>query len=391
MRASRPGRRAGRIGAALGRVPRWVWIALGLAFAVAIPVLHGLGIVETLWMRVGTRTLVFVLLALGLNVVMGETGLLNLGYVAFFAVGAYTTAIVSTPFTGLHWPWWVAVPASIATAMLAGFLVGLPTLRLRGDYLAIVTLAFGEIVRTTFNNVRSVTNGPGGLPDIYQPSVFGIQFDSVGHPEGYYLLLLLLVIVTTILLANLKKSRIGRAWNALREDEIAARHAGIHPMRLKMLATVLSAGIAGLAGSVFAYYQAFINPTYFVFIQSVIVVCMVVLGGTGSVPGVIVGAAVLDTLPELIRSTFSQWLPALFGPRFMAAWPEGVRMFFTEFDRYRMLLFGLIIVLIVIFRPEGLLPDRIWRGEAHETDPRELERTRQTLFDVDEGRQDLEA
>lgn len=381
----------GRIMTALGKVPRWAWVALGLAAALAIPALHGAGLIQMLWVRVGTRMLVFVLLALGLNLVMGETGLLNLGYIAFFAVGAYTTAIVSTPFTGLHWPWWVAVPSSIVTAMIAGFLVGLPTLRLRGDYLAIVTLAFGEIVRTTFNNWRSVTNGPGGLPDIYQPTVFGFNFDSVAHPQAYYYLLLALVVVVTVLLANLKKSRIGRAWNALREDEIAARHAGIHPTRLKMLAMVLSAGIAGLAGSVFAYYQAFINPTYFVFIQSVIVVCMVVLGGMGSIPGVIIGAAVLDTLPELIRATFSQWLPALLGAQFMASWPEGMRTFFTEFDRYRMLLFGTIIVVIVIFRPEGLLPDRLWRREAHETDPRELEKTRQTLFDIDEGHKDLEA
>lgn len=391
MSPARADREAGRIGAAIGRVPRWAWVAAGLALALALPVLHGAGLVETLWIRVGTRTLVFVLLALGLNLVMGETGLLNLGYVAFFAVGAYTTAILSTPFTGLHWPWWIAVPLSIVTAMMAGFLIGLPTLRLRGDYLAIVTLAFGEIVRTTFNNVRSVTNGPGGLPDIYQPTVFGFSFDSVSHPQAYYYLLLALVVVVTILLKNLKASRIGRAWNALREDEIAARHAGIHPTRLKMLAMVISAGIAGLAGSVFAYYQAFINPTYFVFLQSVIVVCMVVLGGMGSIPGAVVGAVVLDTLPELIRTTFSQWLPAAFGAQFMASWPEGVRTFFTEFDRYRMLLFGLVIVLIVIFRPEGLLPDRLWRREVHETDPRELEKTRQTLFDIDEGRKDLEA
>jgi branched-chain amino acid transport system permease protein len=267
----------------------------------------------------------------------------------------------------------------------------LPTLRLRGDYLAIVTLAFGEIVRTTFNNVKSVTNGPGGLPDIYQPKLFGFTFDPVAHPEQYYYLVLAFLVVLTILLANLKNSRVGRAWNALREDEIAARHAGISPTRMKVTAMVISAGIAGLAGSLFAYYQQFINPSYFVFMQSVVVVCMVVLGGMGSIPGVLAGAIVLDTLPEFIRQTFSKWLPDLLGPGFMASWPPSVQTFFTEFDRYRMLLFGIVIVLVVIFRPEGLLPDRLWRRETHEEDPREQERTRQILFDVDEGRPDLEA
>lgn len=380
----------GPLAAFFARIPRWAYLTGALVLALTLPVLEQMGVVQTLWIRLGTRALVYALLALGLNILMGETGLLNLGYVAFFAVGAYTTAITSTPFTNIHWPWWVSVPLSIVLAMGAGVLVGLPTLRLRGDYLAIVTLAFGEIVRTTFNNIRSLTNGPGGLPSIDQPNVFGFQFNQVTHPEQYYLLVLALVIIVSVLLINLKNSRIGRAWNALREDEIAARHAGIHPTSMKMLAMVISAGIAGLAGSVFAYYQAFINPTYFLFLQSVIVVCMVVLGGMGSIPGAVLGAVVLDSLPELIRATFSQWLPDAFGPQFMASWPPFLLRFFTEFDRYRMLLFGVVVLLVVIFRPEGLLPDKLWRRETHESDPREQEKTRQTLFDLDEGRQDLE-
>ncbi len=381
----------GPVRRAIGAVPRWVWVALALLFAVLLPIANGAGIVDTFWVRVGVRALTFAVLALGLNLVMGETGLLNLGYIAFFAVGAYTTAILSAPFTGLHFSWWVTVPLSMGLAMLAGLAVGLPTLRLRGDYLAIVTLAFGEIVRTAFLNASSVTNGPGGLPSIYQPRVFGFSFNAISHPEQYYYLVLGLLIVVTILLTNLKNSRMGRAWNALREDEIAARHAGVSATRMKVIAMVISAGIAGVAGSFFAYYQVFINPNYFPFMQSVVVVCMVVLGGMGSIPGAIVGALVLDTLPELIRQLFSSWLPAALGPSFMSSWPVGVQKFFTEFDRYRMLLFGIVIVLVVIFRPEGLLPDALWRRETHETDPRELEKTRQTLFDVDEGRQDLEA
>ncbi len=384
-------KKRGPIRRAFAAVPRWVWIALALAAAIALPVLEGAGMVQTLWLRIGVRALVYAMLALGLNLVMGETGLLNLGYIAFFAIGSYTTAILSCPFTGLHYPWWATIPLSIGFAMLAGFLIGLPTLRLRGDYLAIVTLAFGEIVRTTFNNVKSVTNGPGGLPDIYQPSVFGFTFNPVSNPEQYYYLVLVALIVVTLLFANLKKSRVGRAWNALREDEIAASHMGISTTRAKVTAMVLSAGVAGLAGSLFAYYQQFINPSYFLFMQSVIVVCMVVLGGMGSIPGVILGAVVLDTLPELIRQTFSKWLPGILGSGFMASWPASVQTFFTEFDRYRMLLVGIVIVVIVIFRPEGLLPDTLWRREVHEEDPREQEHTRQTLFDIEEGRQDLEA
>jgi branched-chain amino acid transport system permease protein len=369
---------------ALRRLPRWVYIVLALAGALLIPIAEQAGVMNTVWLRLGTRTLIYVLLALGLNLVMGETGLLNLGYVAFFAVGAYTTAIFSAPRHDLHVSFWVLVPASVIAAMVFGFIIGLPTLRLRGDYLAIVTLAFGEITRITFNNWESVTNGPGGIPQIYHPELFGWVLD---RPAEFYYLILAAVVVVTILISNLKASRVGRAWNALREDEIAANHCGIHGTRAKMLSVVVSAGIAGLAGSLFAYYQQFINPTYFVFMQSVIVVCMVVLGGMGSVPGAVVGAVVLDTTPEVIRQAFTSWLPNALGSDFAPAFQSALQQ---DFDRYRMLLFGLIIVVMVIFRPEGLLPNALWRREAHETDPRELERTRQKLFDIEEGKQDLE-
>ncbi len=371
-----------------GGVPRWAYVLLALVGAVALPLLAESGSIDMVWLRVGTRMLVYVLLALGLNLIMGETGLLNLGYVAFFAVGSYTTAIFASPRLGFHVSFWPLLALSIALAALVGFIVGLPTLRLRGDYLAIVTLAFGEITRLTFNNWESVTNGPGGIPGIYPPTIFGFQID---RPIEYYYVILMAVAIVVLLLTNLKNSRVGRAWNALREDEIAAEHAGIHATSLRMLSVVLSAGIAGGAGSLFAYYQQFINPTYFLFMQSVIVVCMVVLGGMGSIPGAVLGAVVLDSLPEIIRQTFSDWLPNLLGRGFMASWPEPVLMFFAEFDRYRMLLVGVVVVLVVIFRPEGLLPDALWRREVHEDDPREQERTRQSLFDLEEGHQDLEA
>lgn len=380
--------RRSRLGAAFSRVPRWVYLSGALVLAVGFPLLHTMGPMGMLWVRVGVRSLTLVLLALGLNVVMGETGLLNLGYVAFFAVGAYTTALLSSPSHGIHWGFWPLLVLSTGLAMLFGFLVGLPTLRLRGDYLAIVTLAFGEIVRTVFLNWRGMTNGPQGIPAIYAPNIFGWVVDT---PVEFYYLILFFVVLVVLALTNVKNSRIGRAWNALREDEIAAVHSGIHATRMKILAITMSAGIAGMAGCFFAYYQEFINPTYFEFLQSVTVVCMVVLGGMGSIPGAVLGAIALDSMPEIIRSTFTDWIPALFGPGAVARWPVWLQTFFSDFDRYRMLLFGIVVVLVVIFRPEGLLPDTLWRQETHEEDPREQERTRQTLFDVDEGEKDLEA
>ncbi len=372
------------MGQRLRQAPRWTFSLAALVLAITFPLLEQAGLMDTLWLRLGTRTLVYVLLALGLNLVLGETGLLHLGYVAFFAVGAYTTAILSSPRLGYHWNFWAIMGLAIAVSSLFGFVVGFPTLRLRGDYLAIVTLAFGEITRITFNNWESVTNGPGGIPGIYPPVIFGWLVDK---PIEFYYLLLIAVVLVVIVLTNIKNSRIGRAWNALREDEIAANHAGVRSMGMKMLAVVISSGIAGLAGAIFAYYQQFINPTYFIFMQSVIVVCMVVLGGMGSIPGAIAGAVVLDMTPEVIRQVFTNWLPSALGPDFL---PQVQTAMQTDFDRYRMLLFGIIIVLMVIFRPEGLLPNALWRREVHEEDPREAEHTRQRLFDFEEGHKDLE-
>lgn len=369
------------------RVPRWIYVVAALALAVAFPLLEMAGLIDSVWMRVGIRSLTYVLLAMGLNVVMGETGLLNLGYIAFFAAGAYTTAILASPLHDIHIDFWLLLLLSIAISAFLGLLVGLPTLRLRGDYLAIVTLAFGEIIRITFNNWNALTNGAGGIPKIDRPEIFGWVIDK---PFEFYYLILAFVIIIAILLTNLKSSRIGRGWNALREDEIAAEHAGIHGTSMKLLSVVISAGIAGLAGSLFAYYQQFINPNYFVFMQSVLVVCMIVLGGMGSIPGVIAGALLLDSLPEIVRQAFSKWLPDLLGEDVMNALPGGVQTFFLEFDRYRMLFVGLLIVVIVIYRPEGILPDALWRREVNDDDPRDQEQTRQKMFDFEEGHQDLE-
>lgn len=374
------------IRAVFSKVPRSVYIIALLLVAVAFPLLNSVGIVETAWIRVGVLSLLYAILALGLNIVMGETGLLNLGYIAFFAFGAYTTALLSSPKFDLQWPFIVLVALSVVIAMAAGFFVGIPTLRLRGDYLAIVTLAFGEIVRLTIINLPDLTNGPNGITSIFAPRPLGMRLTEtlqasglpealkqwlvIDKPTEYYYLVLVCVVVMAVLLTNLKNSRIGRAWNALREDELAAVSAGITASRAKLLSVVLSAGIAGFAGCLFAYYANVISPESFVFMQSVIIVCMVVLGGMGSIPGVILGAVVLQALPQLIR--------------------ESAGAARSEFEVYRMLIFGIIIVVMVIFRPEGLWPDKEWRREAHEVDPRELESTRQSLFTLEEGEKDLE-
>ncbi len=223
--AARKPRGRGRIRTALSRVPKWVYLLAALALAVVFPLLQIYGLMDMLWIRVAIRSLTFVLLALGLNVVMGETGLLNIGYVAFFAIGAYTTALLSSPAFGIHWSFWPLLVLSTVLAMLAGALISLPTIRLRGDYLAIVTLAFGEIVRTVFLNVTSVTNGAAGIPAIFPPNIFGWVVDQ---PVEFYYLVLVFVVLVFIVLTNIKNSRIGRAWNALREDEIAAVHSGIN-------------------------------------------------------------------------------------------------------------------------------------------------------------------
>lgn len=375
---SRDGRR-GAVAGVLARIPRGAYVALALAAAAIFPLLNVAGLVETAWLRVGVVSLLFVMLSLGLNIVMGETGLLNLGYIAFFAFGAYTTALLSSPKFELRWPLLAVLAAATLISMVAGFVIGLPTLRLRGDYLAIVTLAFGEIVRLTIINLQGFTNGPNGITGIYQPrlvasakpALHGLEaWLIIDKPIEYYYLVLACVVIVGVLLWNLKNSRVGRAWNALREDELAAISTGITAARAKMLSVVLSAGIAGFAGSLFAYYSNVISPESFLFMQSVIVVCMVVLGGMGSIPGVIAGAIVLQALPQVIR--------------------EAAGAARSEFEVYRMLIFGIIIVVMVIFRPEGLLPDTLWRREAHEVDPRELEKTRQTLFDLEEGEKDLE-
>jgi branched-chain amino acid transport system permease protein len=268
-----------------------------------------------------TLTAMYAVLALGLNLVVGQTGLLNLGYVAFYAIGAYTYAILSTRF-GL--PFWPGLVVGAASSAFMALLIGLSTLKLRGDYFAIVTLGLGEITRIVLNNSDSITGGPNGISRIGRPSLFGYVFST---PLDYYYLILVIAVITVFAMNRLMVSRIGRAWIAIREDEIAAEAMGINTFRLKLLAFVIASAWAGLTGVFFAAKMAFVSPESFTFFESVMILCMVVLGGMGSIPGIILGAFLLITLPEVFR----------------------------DFADYRMLGFGVALVLMMIFRPQGLL------------------------------------
>jgi branched-chain amino acid transport system permease protein len=268
-----------------------------------------------------TLTGLYIVLALGLNIIVGQAGLLNLGYAAFYAIGAYTYAILSTVYGLSFWPGLVA--GALCAAGFAVFL-GLPILRLRGDYFAIVTLGLSEITRIILNNWNSVTNGPNGISNITRPTIAGYTLHTT---QDFYYLILVIVLISVFAMHRLMSSRIGRAWIAIREDEIAAEAMGINTLRMKLLAFVLGSAWAGLAGVFFAAKMAFVAPESFTFFESVLILCMVVLGGMGSIPGIILGALLLITLPEIFR----------------------------DFQDYRMLAFGLALVLMMVFRPQGLL------------------------------------
>lgn len=294
---------------------------------------------------------IYTVLALGLNIVVGLAGLLVLGYIAFYAVGAYSFAILSTHY---HISFWLALPVGGVLAGISGLLLGAPALRLRGDYLAIVTLGFGEITRIVLNNWDSMTGGPNGIMNIGRPEVAGYRFMT---PEAYYYLILAIVALTAITVKRLNDSRIGRAWVAIREDEVAAEAMGIDTTRMKLLAFSLGAAIAGTAGVFYAAKMSFVSPESFTFLESVIILCMVVLGGIGSIPGVILGAVVLIVLPESLR----------------------------EFQKYRMLIFGASMVLMMVFRPQGLLGGTVRRFEMEPPDDRTLEHEIESLYDVKMG------
>ena len=324
--------------------------AAALALAIIVPLTLSTTWQAVLFFPVG----VYVLLALGLNVVVGQAGLLDLGYVAFYAVGAYTTAKLTT--TGA-WTAWEVVVLAIILASIAGVILGAPTLRLRGDYLAIVTLGFGEIARIVAQNTEALgaARGISGIP--HPTSVAGTEFAF--DPLPYYYLALAAIVLAVVMIVRLNRSRVGRAWAAVREDEDAAEAMGVPTFKMKLWAFAIGASTGGLGGWLYASKVSFINPDNFPFFFSVLILSAVVLGGMGSIPGVIAGAFVVAFIPEYLRevafgSTLTNWFNTITG---------GEASTITE---YRVLLFGLALVLMMIFRPQGLLPSRQRAAELAE-------------------------
>jgi branched-chain amino acid transport system permease protein len=342
--------------------PRAAWIGIALIATALLLLPFVLAHVGTFWVRITNSAILFALLALGLNIVVGFAGLLDLGYIAFYAVGAYVYALLASPHFNLHLPFWVILPLGAAVACMFGVLLGAPTLKLRGDYLAIVTLGFGEIVRIFLNNLSqpvNITNGPQGiyLIDPFRIGSFSFaQEQTVGAvvfsgPIKYYYLLIVILLAIIVINLRLQDSRIGRAWEAIREDEIAARAMGINTRNMKLLAFAMGASFGGVSGGIFSAIQGFISPESFVLVESVMVLSMVVLGGMGNIWGVILGAVLLTFVPELLRSTVQPVQEQLFGR--MLIEPEVIRM----------LLFGLALVLMMLFRPAGILPSALRKRE----------------------------
>jgi branched-chain amino acid transport system permease protein len=263
---------------------------------------------------------IYIILALGLNVVVGFAGLLNLGFVAFYAIGAYSYALLNTR---LGIGFWSALPISVLVTTAAGFLLAIPSIRLKGDYFALVTLGFGEIARLVLNNWDSLTKGPNGISGIAPPSFFGV---SLGRLSYYYYVVLVFVLITIVVMRRVQDSKTGRAWIAIREDEIASSAMGINTLAYKLYSSAFGAFWAGIAGCLFAAKMGFVSPESFTFMESVFILCMVIVGGLGSIAGVIVGAVLLVFLPEVLR---------------------GVEM-------YRMLALGAGLVFLMVFRPQGL-------------------------------------
>src|SRR5256714_3433682 len=342
--------------------PAAKWIGLGLIAATLVALPFVLATAGTAWVRITNLAILFVLLSLGLNIVVGFAGLLDLGYIAFYAVGAYTYALLASPHFNLHLPWWAILPIGAAIACLFGVLLGAPTLKLRGDYLAIVTLGFGEITRIFLNNLSepfNLTNGPKGITTIDPIRVGPIDFGETSTLAGlafsgtikYYYFLLVVLLLVIVINLRLQDSRIGRAWEAIREDEIAARAMGINTRNMKLLAFAMGASFGGVAGGMFSAMQQFISPESFILVESVMVLSMIVLGGMGNIWGVILGAFLLSFVPEILRYTVEPAQRWLFGRSLID--PEVIRM----------LLFGLAMVVMMLVRPAGLLPSAVGQRE----------------------------
>jgi branched-chain amino acid transport system permease protein len=365
-------------------------IKLFLSSLVLVILMPFLGSLNGYYLEVAIQVGIYVALALGLNIVVGLAGLLNLGFVAFFAIGAYLWAIFGSPqaneFIPGGWfplsPWWffVFLPLSIFVGAFTGALLGLPVLRLRGDYLAIVTLGFAEVIRSLVNNLDkpiNFTNGPRGITPIEKPPLFFqpvLEFFGFGaspaalYPLYFYFVVLFLVAMIIVVIRRLDDSSIGRAWKAIREDEIAAAAMGVPVVRMKLLAFAVGASFASAVGVVFAAKQVFINPESFTFMESIGVLAMVILGGMGSIPGTVLGATVVTVVNLQLLKGLSLWLNSLRQSGIILTLP-----FLGTFDlsqipaqfepaKYERMVFGLVLILMMIYRPQGILPPR--RGEA---------------------------
>jgi branched-chain amino acid transport system permease protein len=343
----------------------WAGMAMIAIALAALPFVLAQG--GMTWVRIANFAILYVFLSVGLNIVVGFAGLLDLGYIAFYAVGAYVYALLASPHFGLHLPFWVILPIGALVACFFGVLLGAPTLKLRGDYLAIVTLGFGEIVRIFMRNLSdpiNITNGPKGISTIDSVKLFGMDFGRTSRfgdfelPEQmkYYYLLLAMLIGVIFITLRLQNSRMGRAWEAIREDELAAKAMGINTTKMKLLAFAMGASFGGVAGGMFAAMQGFIDPESFTLTESVMILAMVVLGGMGNVWGVLVGAVLLSFAPEILRYTVEPAQNALFGRQIIRA------------EVLRQLLFGVALVAMMLSRPAGLLPSAVRKRELARKD-----------------------
>ena len=360
----------------LPRIPRGIRVALGLAILLlSVPIA---GFANTFIFELGIQIGIFAAMSLGLNVVVGMAGLLDLGYAAFFAVGAYTWAIFGSPQAGKFLQGNFPLPGeymylfmliAVVTTAITGLLIGLPALRLRGDYLAIVTLGLGEVVRILANNLDhpiNITNGPQGITPVGRPPIdwfrslmgaLGVRLDeTTDYQLFFYLLVLAMIGLVVLANVNLANSRFGRAWGAIREDEIAAQAMGIPLLPTKLIAFMTGAAFSGVMGVIYGAQRTFVSPESFTLLASITILAMVILGGMGSIPGAILGAAALTILNLDILKTFSEfvrtslpWIPSQVDPA-----------------KYERLVFGLILVLMMIYRPQGLIPEARHRAELEE-------------------------
>jgi len=376
------------------------YVALGLGIVLLPIVLQGFG--QILLVRVLALIGIYVMLALGLNIVVGYAGLLDLGYVAFYAMGAYTAVVVGDLLVKVAekggvvwlepWMWILMLPVAAIVAAMTGIALGTPVLRLRGDYLAIVTLGFGEIIRIlATNDFLGLTNGakglstplvkPIGLAFLQDATFLNWRIPALGFDFRFsvnlywYFAVVLLCLFTVFIVRRLDNSRLGRSWTAMREDEVAASSVGVNIRGAKLWAFSLGAVWGGLAGVVFANFQGFVSPESFTFMESVFIVSMVVLGGMGSIPGVIVGAILLTSIPELIR--WAANLPAV--SKVLSS--ETVSLV----SNYRMLVFAALMVIMMAVRPQGMIPSQRRSRELHPEDTKILEEEDQTMWDIERG------